>query len=139
MAGKWSDDHRAFLEQEECDVWLLSEVPREAEISGMTPYLAGTKKALCVPIRKTVKRTIHGPQALPIAVPSQEWGETPLGLVVRRPSADITEAALLDWANARLGKTQRLAAIEFRDTLPRNPIGKILKRDLRAPYWQDRP
>ena len=38
MAGKWSDDHRAFLEHEGCDVWLLTEVPLEAEISGMTPY-----------------------------------------------------------------------------------------------------
>ena len=38
MAGKWSDDHRAFLEHEECDVWLLTEVPLEVEISGMTPY-----------------------------------------------------------------------------------------------------
>ena len=38
MAGKWSDDHRAFLEHEECDVWLLTEVPLEAEISGMTSY-----------------------------------------------------------------------------------------------------
>jgi hypothetical protein len=38
MAGNWSDAHRAFLEHEECDVWLLTEVPLEAEISGMTPY-----------------------------------------------------------------------------------------------------
>lgn len=38
MAGRWSDDHRAFLEHEECDAWLLTEVPLEVEISGMTPY-----------------------------------------------------------------------------------------------------
>lgn len=38
MAGKWSDDHRAFLDHEECDVWLLTEVHLEAEISDMTPY-----------------------------------------------------------------------------------------------------
>ena len=38
MAGKWSDEHRAFLEHEQCDVWLLTEVHREAEISDMTSY-----------------------------------------------------------------------------------------------------
>lgn len=38
MAGKWSDEHRKLLEREDCDVWLLTEVPLEAEISGMTSY-----------------------------------------------------------------------------------------------------
>jgi len=38
LAGKWSDDHRAFLEHAQCDVWLLTEVHRQAEISGMTAY-----------------------------------------------------------------------------------------------------
>ncbi len=71
-----------------------------------------------------------------IAVPSAEWGETPLGLVVRAGGAGDSEADILAWANARLGKTQRLAAIEFRDDLPRSSIGKILKRELRAPYWE---
>jgi hypothetical protein len=38
MAGKWSDEHRKFLEHEECDVWLFTEVPLDTEISGMTSY-----------------------------------------------------------------------------------------------------
>ncbi|MBZ2187531.1 AMP-binding protein [Alcanivorax sp. JB21] len=70
-----------------------------------------------------------------IAVPSEAWGETPLGIVVRRPGADIDAETLRHWVNERLGKTQRLSAIEFHDSLPRNPLGKIMKRELRAPYW----
>lgn len=70
-----------------------------------------------------------------IGVPSEHWGETPLALVVKRPGAPVSEAELLDWANLRLGKAQRLSAIEFRDQLPRSTIGKVLKRELRAPYW----
>lgn len=70
-----------------------------------------------------------------IGIPSDHWGETPLGLVVRNPDHNDSEASILDWANARLGKSQRLAAIEVRDELPRSTIGKILKRELRAPYW----
>ena len=42
------------------------------------------------------------------------------------------------WANERLGKGQRIAALEFRDDLPKSDIGKVLKRDLRAPYWSGR-
>ncbi len=72
-----------------------------------------------------------------IAVPSDRWGETPLALVVPKENAAISPDALRDWANARLGKTQRVSAVAFRAALPRSPIGKILKRELRAPYWQD--
>jgi acyl-CoA synthetase (AMP-forming)/AMP-acid ligase II len=70
-----------------------------------------------------------------IAIPSREWGETPLGLVVpRRKDADPD--AIREWANDQLGKTQRVSKVEFRDDLPRSEIGKILKRELREPYWE---
>jgi acyl-CoA synthetase (AMP-forming)/AMP-acid ligase II len=45
----------------------------------------------------------------------------------RRWDAD----ALLAWANARLGRMQRLSGLRAIDALPRSPIGKVLKRDLR--------
>ncbi|MCP5366007.1 MAG: acyl--CoA ligase [Hyphomicrobiales bacterium] len=72
-----------------------------------------------------------------IGVPSDAWGETPLGLVVLAEGGGGDAGAILAAANARLGKSQRLSAVEVRDSLPRSPIGKILKRDLRAPYWRD--
>ena len=72
-----------------------------------------------------------------IGIPSEDWGETPLGLVVLRECATRTAADICKSANAALGKSQRLSGVELRDTLPRSSIGKILKRELRAPYWQD--
>ena len=74
-----------------------------------------------------------------IAIPSRQWGETPLGLVVLREGCDTDLTTLCDWANQQLGKAQRLSALEQRDHLPRSTIGKILKRELRAPYWQEQP
>jgi len=74
-----------------------------------------------------------------IGVPSEAWGETPLGLVVLRAGAGVTDktgADIRERANRILGKSQRLSAVEVRDALPRSSIGKILKRELRMPYWK---
>jgi long-chain acyl-CoA synthetase len=66
-----------------------------------------------------------------VGVPSEQWGETPVAFVVRREGDGTTEDALLQWVNAQLGKTQRLAHLHFLDELPRSAIGKVLKRELR--------
>jgi long-chain acyl-CoA synthetase len=70
-----------------------------------------------------------------IGVPSEQWGESPLALVVLHAGSSATEAEIREWANARLGKFQRVAAVEVRDRLPRSSVGKVLKRELRAAYW----
>jgi acyl-CoA synthetase (AMP-forming)/AMP-acid ligase II len=72
-----------------------------------------------------------------IGVPSDAWGETPLGLVVMRAGALRTTDDVLLAANARLGKSQRLVGVEAKSALPRSTIGKILKKDLRVPYWNN--
>jgi long-chain acyl-CoA synthetase len=64
-----------------------------------------------------------------VAAPSEQWGETPVAFVVPNRATDAGE--LRDWANARLGKPQRIAAVQFIDELPRSAIGKVLKRELR--------
>jgi acyl-CoA synthetase (AMP-forming)/AMP-acid ligase II len=66
-----------------------------------------------------------------IGVPSARWGETPVAWVVPRPDQDVEADALRAWANARLGRTQRLAAVQWTAELPRSSIGKVLKRELR--------
>ena len=63
-----------------------------------------------------------------IGAPSAEWGETPVAYVVSRGADAETLKA---FANARVGKTQRLAAVILTDELPRSHIGKLLKRELR--------
>ncbi len=66
-----------------------------------------------------------------IGLKSKRWSETPVALVVSVAGAEITEVGLLEWANTRLGKQQRLSGVIFIDELPRNPNGKILKREMR--------
>ncbi|BCA60794.1 4-coumarate--CoA ligase [Sphingomonas sp. HMP9] len=66
-----------------------------------------------------------------IGVPSEAWGETPLGFYVPRADAIEDAPAILTWVNGQLGKTQRLSALHRADELPRSAIGKVLKRELR--------
>ncbi len=73
-----------------------------------------------------------------IGVPHEKWGETPVALVVPGRDASIQADELREWANAQLAGYQRVAAVEFRQSLPRNQLGKLLKRELRAPYWKAR-
>jgi long-chain acyl-CoA synthetase len=69
-----------------------------------------------------------------VGVPSERWGETPVAFAVLREAAQISAPELLQWANAQLGKTQRLADLQLCAELPRSAIGKVLKRELRAAY-----
>ncbi len=69
-----------------------------------------------------------------VGIASAQWGETPVGFVVLRPDAAAGEDELLQWANAQLGKTQRLAGLRRIGELPRSAIGKVLKRELREAW-----
>ncbi len=69
-------------------------------------------------------------EAAVIAAPSAQWGETPVGVVTLKPGQHVELEALREWANERLGKMQRLAEVHVVGELPRNAIGKILKREL---------
>ena len=71
-------------------------------------------------------------EAAVVGMPSEEWGETPVAFVVLKPGADA-EAVRAD-CNAKVGKTQRLSAIRTVTELPRSPIGKVLKRELRGAH-----
>jgi long-chain acyl-CoA synthetase len=66
-----------------------------------------------------------------VGVPSEQWGETPVAFVVRKAGDSTPADALREWLNARVGKTQRLADLQYVDELPRSAIGKVLKRGLR--------
>jgi long-chain acyl-CoA synthetase len=70
-----------------------------------------------------------------VGVASREWGETPVAFCVLHAGATIDAEALRQWANAQVGKTQRLSALQLLPELPRSAIGKVLKRELRE-RWE---
>ena len=69
-----------------------------------------------------------------VGIASRQWGETPVAFVELKAGRSDSAEQLRLWVNERLGKTQRLAALEIRPALPRSAIGKVLKRELRDQY-----
>jgi long-chain acyl-CoA synthetase len=70
-----------------------------------------------------------------IGVPDEKWGETVRAIVVLGPDATLDEASVIAHCRANLAHYKCPTSVEAVDALPRNPSGKILKRELRAPYW----
>jgi acyl-CoA synthetase (AMP-forming)/AMP-acid ligase II len=72
-------------------------------------------------------------EAAVIGLPSEKWGESPLAIVVRSGDT-LTAADVLEFCRGKLAGYKRPSVVEFVDTIPRNPSGKILKRVLREQF-----
>ncbi len=70
-----------------------------------------------------------------IGVPDKQWGETVKAIVVLKDGRDATAADLMDFCRDKLGGFQRPRSVDFIQALPRNASGKVLKKELRAPFW----
>ncbi|WP_418062264.1 long-chain-fatty-acid--CoA ligase [Pimelobacter simplex] len=70
-----------------------------------------------------------------IGVPDERWGESVKGVVALKEGSDASEVELIEWTRERLAHFKAPKSIGIIPALPRNPTGKILKRELRKPYW----
>jgi acyl-CoA synthetase (AMP-forming)/AMP-acid ligase II len=72
-----------------------------------------------------------------IGVPDEQWGEAVKAVVELNAGQSVTAEELISLCKARLGSVKAPKSVDFVDSLPRSPVGKVLKKDLRARYWQD--
>lgn len=77
-------------------------------------------------------------EAAVFGIPSEEWGETVHAVVVKRPGSTLTEDQINTHAREFLASYKVPRSLSWSDELPKTGSGKILKRDLRAPYWAGR-
>ena len=73
-----------------------------------------------------------------IGVPHEKWGETAKAVVVVAAGATPTPEEIIEFSRQNLAKFKCPTSVDFVEALPRNPSGKVLKKDLRAPYWEGR-
>ena len=73
-----------------------------------------------------------------IGVPDDRWGEVPKAMVIAEDGATLDTDALLQACRARLAGYKCPKSVDIVTALPRNASGKVLKHELRKPYWEDR-
>jgi acyl-CoA synthetase (AMP-forming)/AMP-acid ligase II len=79
------------------------------------------------------------PQVLDVAVvgvPDDKWGEAIKAFVVLNEGSSISAEDIIEFSRTRIAKFKCPKSIDFIDVLPRNMSGKILRRELRDPYWE---
>ena len=73
-----------------------------------------------------------------IGVPDEKWGEAVKAIVVKKEGANPSPAEIIAWARERIAGYKLPKSVDFIDAIPRNPSGKVLRRELRKPYWEGR-
>jgi acyl-CoA synthetase (AMP-forming)/AMP-acid ligase II len=73
-------------------------------------------------------------EAAIIGVPDEDWGERVMAIVVPRPGCTLTAEEVIDWCHQRLASFKKPDRVRFVTELPRNPLGKVLRKDLREKF-----
>lgn len=77
-------------------------------------------------------------EAAVIGIPDERWGESVMAVIALRPGQSMTSEEVIGYCKENMANYQSPKSVEFIEALPRNPSGKVLKRELRKPYWEGR-
>jgi long-chain acyl-CoA synthetase len=145
MKGYWNND-AATAEAIDADGWFRSGDVGYLDDDGYLyihdrvkdMIVSGGENVYPAEVENALMRHVGVGDVAVIGVPHERWGETAKAVVVKAPGADPTEEEIIAFAREHLARFKCPTSVDFVEVLPRNPSGKVLKKDLRAPYWEGR-
>ncbi|MFH8515281.1 long-chain-fatty-acid--CoA ligase [Streptomyces gelaticus] len=130
LADGWLHTGDAGYLDEDGYVYVCDRLKDTVIVAGENVYPAEVENALCT--HPAVA------EAAVIGVPDERWGEAVRAFVVLRPQMSVTPRELKLHLQGRLADFKSPSGYEFTERIPRNPSGKILRRELRKDFWAER-
>jgi long-chain acyl-CoA synthetase len=99
--------------------------------------ISGGENIYSVEVENCVAQHPAVAQCAVIGIPSERWGETVHAIVMRKPGAEVTADDIIAFCKDRIAGYKCPRSVDIQDhTLPLSGAGKILKRELRRPFWE---
>jgi long-chain acyl-CoA synthetase len=145
MAGYWGME-QATAETIGVDGWLLTGDAGYLDEDGYL-YIQDRIKDLIISggeniypteVENAIYGHPHVGDVAVIGVPDEQWGESVKAIVVPKPGVTPDAASIIAHARERIAHFKAPRSVDFIDVLPRNAAGKVLRRQLREPYWAGR-
>jgi len=145
MAGYWNND-AATRDTIDDDGWLLTGDAGFLDVDGYLyihdrvkdMIISGAENIYPAEVESAMFSHPAISEVAVIGVPDDKWGEAVKGIVVLKPGFDASEADILSHTRSQIAAYKVPKSIDFVAVLPRNATGKVLKRQLREPYWAGR-
>ncbi|MCK4801267.1 MAG: AMP-binding protein, partial [Anaerolineales bacterium] len=99
--------------------------------------ISGGENISSVEVEKVIQNHPAVFEVVVIGIPNEKWGEEVKALVVLNPGKNVSEEDLIAYVRDQIANYKAPKSVEFRDEFPKGGTGKILKRNLREPYWEN--
>ena len=145
MAGYWKLDE-ATAKTIDADGWLRTGDAGYLDEDGYLfihdrvkdMIISGGENIYPAEVESAVYGHPHVAEVAVIGVPDETWGEAVKAVVAPKPGVEPDAADIIAFARTRIAHFKAPKSVDFVPALPRNASGKILRRELRAPYWEGR-
>ena len=128
LDGEWATVGDLARQDEDGYYYIVDRIKDMIITGGVNVYPAEIEETLC---------RIEGvADAAVIGVPDGKWGEAVKAVIVPKADSQLSEDALIDFCKEKMAKFKAPKTVDFVEAIPRNPSGKILKNELRKPYWE---
>jgi fatty-acyl-CoA synthase len=97
--------------------------------------ISGGENISSIEVEKVIQNHPAVFEVVVIGIPDEKWGEVPKALIVLEEGKTATKDEIITYVKEHLAHYKAPKFVEFRDELPKSGTGKILKRELREPYW----